>query len=117
MSGGASKLGRCAIRPCWLLGEKAKRLASPTHIYGLLNLGANGSDYEYYVVPSGVVKRRMAEQTARTGTTRYSFFRADAAKYQDAWKFLGRVGRRATQRCSRRPARTRARLRASSLEL
>jgi len=79
----------------WLLGEKAKRLASPTHIYVFVNFGASGSDHEYYVVPSGVVKRRMYEQTAKIGTTWYSFSRADAAKYKDAWELLGRVRRQA----------------------
>jgi hypothetical protein len=79
----------------WLLGEKAKRLASPTHFYVFVNFGAGGSDHEYYVVPSGVVKRRIHEDTAKTGSTWYSFQRADAAKYKDAWNLLGRVRRRA----------------------
>jgi hypothetical protein len=60
-----------------------------------VNFGARRSDHEYYVVPSGVVKRRMAEGTAKTGSTWYSFYRADAAKYKDAWNLLGRARRRA----------------------
>jgi hypothetical protein len=60
-----------------------------------VNFGASGSDHEYYVVPSGVVKRRMAEGTAKTGSTWYSFFKADAAKCKDVWNLLGRVRRRA----------------------
>lgn len=51
----------------WLLGEKAKRLASAAHIYVFVNLRGSGRDHDYYLVPSGVVKRRMTEVTAKTG--------------------------------------------------
>jgi len=84
--------GRAAF---WLLGEKAKRLASPTHIYVFVNLDPSGRNHEYYVVPSGVVKRRMDEAKAKTGQrgTWYSFRRDYAEKYKDDWKLLGRVRR------------------------
>ena len=72
----------------WLLGEKAKRLSSRAHVYVFVN-GARGGEHEYYVVPSGVVKRRMAEQTTAKSTF-YSFARDDAEKYKNAWKLLRR---------------------------
>jgi len=75
----------------WLLGEKAKRLGSSTHVYVFVNLAAEGSAHEYYVVPSIVVKRHLLEAKAKTGSIWYSFSKEDAAKYKNAWKILGRI--------------------------
>jgi hypothetical protein len=77
----------------WLLSEKSKRLACPTHIYVFVNLAASDSDHEYYVVPSRVVKRHMYDQTAKTGQKGnwHSFLLTDAEKYKDGWKLFGRA--------------------------
>jgi hypothetical protein len=69
----------------WLVGQNAKRLASRTHIYVFVN-GVTGSEQEYYVVPSAVVKRRVTEDRGDF----FAFAKVDADKYKDAWSTLRR---------------------------
>jgi hypothetical protein len=67
----------------WLVGQRAMKLSSPTHIYIFVN-GAGGSQQEYYVVPSTVVKRRVREDKGGF----FFFTRDDAEKYKDNWQLL-----------------------------
>jgi hypothetical protein len=67
------------------VGESAKRLSSRTHIYVLVN-GTSGSDQEYYVVPSAVVKRRTTEDKGGF----FAFSKLGAEKYKGAWNALRR---------------------------
>ncbi len=78
----------------WLVGEKAMHLSCPTHIYVFVNLAVNGGDHEYYVVPSGVVKRRAVYEKSTTGSVWYSFSREAATAYNSKWSLFGRGFRR-----------------------
>ena len=69
----------------WLVGSNAKRLSCRTHIYVFVN-GAKGSNQEYYVVPSAVVKRRTTEDKGGF----FAFSRVGADKYKHAWKTFRR---------------------------
>jgi hypothetical protein len=69
----------------WLVGANAKRLSCRTHIYVFVN-GAKGTDQEYYVVPSAVVKRRTTGE--RGGW--FAFPMVGAEKFKDAWTTLRR---------------------------
>ncbi len=53
------------LAPFWLVGEKAKRFKSPTHVGVLVNLrneGKRKGEHEYYVVPSEEVAQLMQEE-------------------------------------------------------
>jgi hypothetical protein len=69
----------------WLVGANAKRLSCRTHIYVFVN-GAKGSDQQYYVVPSAVVKRQTTEEKGAW----FAFSRISADNYIDAWTTLRR---------------------------
>jgi hypothetical protein len=69
----------------WLLSKSAKQISSRTHIYVFVN-GTTGSDQEYYIVPSAVVKRRTTEEKGGW----FAFAKAGADTYKDAWNTLRR---------------------------
>jgi hypothetical protein len=74
----------------WLVGEKAKRLKSRTHVYVFVNFNDNSQKHEYYVVPSKVVRKGTRDDfSKRSGTPWYSFYRSDAEAYRDAWRIFG----------------------------
>ena len=74
----------------WLVGEHAKHLSSPSHIYVFVNFDEGEKENGYYIVPSKVVKRRMESSTAKTGSKWHQFNKSDAEKYRNAWKLFGR---------------------------
>jgi hypothetical protein len=80
----------------WLLGERAKGLGSPSHVYVFVNFDDAASGQEFYVVPSRTVRRRMRTERAKTGSVWYSFSRKHAQKYKDAWTVFGRIRKKAT---------------------
>lgn len=80
----------------WLVGERAKHLASPSHIYVFVNFDEGEGEHGYYIVPSKVVRRRMRSEPAKTGSMWHSFYKKDAENYRNAWKTFGRVTKMAT---------------------
>lgn len=75
----------------WLVGERSQTCRSPSHFYVFLNISSprgGGEVYEYYVVPSKVVARKMEVARSSTGSTWYSFTLKCARQYQDAWSQL-----------------------------
>lgn len=66
----------------WLVGKAAGSIASPSHIYVLINLC--GGVPEFYVVPSADVKRRT---TSNSGSW-HNFPRDD--QYRDNWRLFGK---------------------------
>lgn len=70
----------------WLLGHKAKRVASPSHIYVFVNLGSKAGP-EYFVVPSEVVVKAAQEQKV-TESRWPSFHKRDALPYRDVWSHI-----------------------------
>jgi len=77
----------------WLVGEKAKQLASPTHIYVLVNFDEGEGKHGYYIVPSKVVKRRMGSSRSQKGSVWHFLSKEDAEEYRNAWKTFGRISK------------------------
>lgn len=71
----------------WLVSEKARQLASPTHFYVFVNLRESDGAHEYYVVPSKVVAAKMRVDK-RKRSTWYGFEKRVAEKYHNAWGVL-----------------------------
>jgi len=75
----------------WLVGKNAKRQVSRSHFYVFLNIGwikDGGEVFEYFVVPSTVVSRKMVVERGKRSTWR-SFDRKSAEPYRDRWALLG----------------------------
>ena len=72
----------------WLVGEKAKHLVSPTHIYVFVNLRPKDGRHEYFVVPSAIVAEKT-RVSLRKNSTWYEFNKRDAQSYRDAWAVVG----------------------------
>jgi len=72
----------------WLLNEKARQIASDTHIYVLVNLRKGGKETEFFVVPSRVIAEKMVT-SKRQKSTWHSFQLADAEPYRERWDLLG----------------------------
>lgn len=68
----------------WLVSEKAKQLASPTHFYVFVNLRESDGAHEYFVVPSKVVAAKTRVDK-RKRSTWYGFDKRDAEQYRNAW--------------------------------
>ncbi len=66
----------------WLLSAKAKKIASPSHVYVFVNIrpGKAGESIEYYVVPSAVVAEKMV-----SGAEWHQLNLVDAKPYKDKW--------------------------------
>ena len=73
----------------WLMGEKAKHLASPSHIYVFVNFDEDEKGHGYYIIPSKVVKRRM-----HSSGDWHSFYKTKAEKYRDKWSIFRKFPRR-----------------------
>lgn len=72
----------------WLTGEKAKELASKSHIYVFVNAKPKSGDPEFYVVPSQVVARKIITTPPRsTGSIWHSY--AKDERYRDRWSIFG----------------------------
>ncbi len=72
----------------WLVGERGRRLDSPTHVYVLVNLHPKTGQHEYFVVPSAVIAKKTTV-SPRPNSTWYSFNKRDAEPYRDAWHLVG----------------------------
>ena len=74
----------------WLVGSKAREIASPRHMYVFVNLRRSRGveTIEYYVVPSRVVAKKMVVAKSRTGrgSIWHSYYLKDAKRYRDNWK-------------------------------
>ena len=68
----------------WLVGEKAKQMASDSHYYVLVNLCEKGPS-EFFIVPSKVVANKTRVEGRKTSTW-YSLHKSDISTYQDAWQ-------------------------------
>ena len=82
----------------WLVGQKARDIKSPSHVYVFINL--RGDDRaDYLVVPSEVVSEKMYESKAKTGSTFYCFDRSAGKEFIvgqgwsdkrcEGWEFFG----------------------------
>jgi hypothetical protein len=72
----------------WLLGQKAERITSPSHLYVFVNLHPVDNQHEYFIVPSKIVATGM-KIDRRKNSTWYSFLKADAEPYRNKWDLLG----------------------------
>jgi len=79
----------------WLVGEKAKHIASPSHVYVFVNLRPKDGHHEYFVVPSAVVAEKTAV-SRRAESTWYGFNKRDAEAYRNAWANVGANEKSAT---------------------
>ena len=70
----------------WLLNPHAKEMVASTHLYVLVNLLKDGHDF--YVVPSGVVARRM-DVVPQGKSTWYSISRDKVKEFKDKWDLVG----------------------------
>lgn len=74
----------------WLVGEKATRLGSPSHVYVLVNLRPKDGKHEYYVLRSREFKARV--KTAHLeNSTWYAVYRSGIAKAKDRWGVFGPI--------------------------
>lgn len=72
----------------WLVGEKAKEIASPSHVYVFVNLRPKDGHHEFFVVPSAVVAEKTTV-SRRAKSTWYGFNKRDAEAYRSAWANIG----------------------------
>jgi hypothetical protein len=77
----------------WLLGEKARTMHSPSHIYVLVNIRSrkDGETIEYYVIPSEVVAAKMQSGISQTEakTEWHQINMVDAKPYLNNWEAFG----------------------------
>jgi hypothetical protein len=75
----------------WLVGEKAQKFRSPSHVYVLVNLRSNSKqkgEHECYVVPS----EDLAERTKRFRRPKslwYAIYKKDIEDFRGGWERLG----------------------------
>lgn len=72
----------------WLVGEKAQRISSKSHIYVFVNIQHRTGMHEFYIVPSKYVVENMKVEV-RPKSTWYAFYRKDAQQFRDKWSLLG----------------------------
>lgn len=72
----------------WLLNRKAKEISSSNHIYVLVNIRKN--ETEYFVVPSRIIAKRMYTEQSKTGkkSTWYAISLSDIQQYKDKWNLI-----------------------------
>jgi hypothetical protein len=76
-------------RAFWLVGEHAKNVKSPTHVYVFANLKGKERP-TYYVVPSEFVAANAKEdKSKKSGAPFYYLNRSDAEPYLEGWGFFG----------------------------
>jgi len=72
----------------WLLGKKAQKMVSRTHIYVLVNIRsskkAKTEAIEFYIVPSKVLAANM-----KFGEHWCQINMSDVSKYRDKWSVFG----------------------------
>jgi len=72
----------------WLLNPHAKEMVAPTHLYVLVNIRKDRS--EFFVVPSRVVARKM-DVVKQGKSTWYSISRKNIREFEDKWDLVGEV--------------------------
>ena len=74
-------------RSFWLVGEHARNIKSPTHVYVFVNLKDKSQRPEYHVVPSEFVATNTKEDKGKTNenVTWYYLDRSDAKPYLEGW--------------------------------
>jgi len=72
----------------WLTSERAKTLASDSHVYVFVNARKEKGNPEFYVVPSNIVAKAIVSTPPRsTGSIWHSYFRDEA--YRNNWGMFG----------------------------
>ena len=72
----------------WLTNERSKGLASKSHVYVFVNAKPKAGEPEFYVVPSGVVARKIKTTPPRsTGSIWHSYWKDE--RYKDGWDVFG----------------------------
>jgi hypothetical protein len=79
----------------WLVNKHSSQIASPSHVFVLVNLSqANPRQRtlppEFYVVPSRIIAKRMRTDQSKTGTTFYTIWTNDLEVYRDRWSIFGK---------------------------
>ena len=80
----------------WLVNKHSDQIASPSHVFVLVNLNQRNPRQqtrppEFYVVPSRIVAKRMRITPPRkSGAIFYSVFANDVAKYRDRWSVFAK---------------------------
>jgi hypothetical protein len=72
----------------WLVGAKAKEIASDSHMYVFVNVG-KGDRAEYIVVPSTHVAAKVVHEKSTTGSEWYSFVRSARLVPGEGWELFG----------------------------
>lgn len=72
----------------WLVGEKAKTIASPSHIYVLVNLNSGKTPPSFYVVPSEVLSQSVVVPEYGAKKTGWPSWNRDET-HHDAWEVFG----------------------------
>jgi len=72
----------------WLTGQKAKTIASDSHIYVFVNLRDSGS-HEFYIVPSEIVGRKTRREVSPKSEW-FAFYKRDAKGHKDKWDTFGK---------------------------
>lgn len=80
-------------RRFWLVNRHSDQVASPSHVFVLVNLNqANPRQQtrppEFYVVPSRVIAKRMRTTPRKTGAIFYSVWTNDIEMYRDRWSIF-----------------------------
>jgi hypothetical protein len=75
----------------WLMGTKARKIVSETHIYVLVNLKKGGKEIEFYVVPSKVISKNIDDSDENWNN--FYFANAKQAEYyRDRRELFGNPG-------------------------
>lgn len=69
----------------WLLNKHSKTIKSESHIYVLVNLRHNFT--EYFIVPSKIVSKKMCVETQK-GNAWCSFSYKNALPYKEKWEIF-----------------------------
>jgi hypothetical protein len=75
----------------WLVGKHAKKISSRSHFYVFINITTTrdgGDHFDYYVVPSRVVKEKTDAGKSKRGLM-YFFRLPQAVAYRNKWRLLG----------------------------
>ncbi len=68
----------------WLVNAHAKEMASPSHLYVLVNVRKGGKEIEYFVVPSKVAAEKVVVETKERSSWHYICY-DDVKDYENRW--------------------------------
>lgn len=77
-----------ASTPWWLLNQHAKDMVSDSHVYVLVILKKQGT--EFFVVPSRVVSEKMCTEKHGSATW-FSIEYKDVLPFKDHWEIFGKL--------------------------